>query len=89
MREINTPRTGETTLYSYLFPLDRYDRPGGMYSLADLPICKVARKERYGTIRCAGTEEEDDAITHYSVQDDEQGFTVWVPADDIDIEPPG
>ena len=36
--------------YTYKFVVDEFGRPGGMYSLADLPIVGYKVLERTGTI---------------------------------------
>ena len=36
--------------YKKEFPVDEFGRPGGMYSLADLPIVSMKVLEREGTL---------------------------------------
>lgn len=86
MIELETDKKESETMYSYVFPLDRFGRLGGMYSLADLPVVKVSRRIRAGIVLSAGTEEGNNDITHYHIQDADEGFRVWVPAEDIDID---
>lgn len=39
-------------------PLDEFDRPGGLYSLADLPIKRTGDWEGFGVIQTRDTEQQ-------------------------------
>ena len=63
-----------------MFPVDEYGRPGGFYSLADLPIMEHKELTRSGIILAKNEEEQ-----YYKVQDSEKNFTEWVPMSDVTI----
>ena len=66
--------------YKKVFPVDEYGRPGGFYSLADLPIMEHKELTRSGIILAKNEEEQ-----YYKVQDTEKNFTEWVPMSDVTI----
>ena len=66
--------------YKKVFPVDEYGRPGGFYSLADLPIMEHKELTRSGIILAKNEEEQ-----YYKVQDSEKNFTEWVPMSDVTI----
>ena len=66
--------------YKKVFPVDEYGRPGGFYSLADLPIMEHKELTRTGVILAKNEEEQ-----YYKVQDSEKNFTEWVPMSDVTI----
>ena len=68
--------------YKYKFPVDEYNRPGGLYSMADLPIAgfKVLQRE-------CEVVSQDSKQELYEVRDLEKNWTLYVPFDDVgDIE---
>lgn len=68
--------------YKYRFPVDEYNRPGGLYSMADLPIAgfKVLQRE-------CEVVSQDSKQELYEVRDLEKNWTLYVPFDDVgDIE---
>ena len=66
--------------YKKVFPVDEYGRPGGFYSLADLPIMEHKELTRSGVIVSKNEEEQ-----FYKVRDTEKNFTEWVPMADVTI----
>ena len=66
--------------YKKVFPVDEFGRPGGFYSLADLPIMEHKEMNRSGIILAKNEEEQ-----YYKVQDSEKNFTEWVPMWDVTI----
>tara|TARA_B100001057_G_scaffold495014_1_gene592956 strand:- start:2014 stop:2238 length:225 start_codon:yes stop_codon:yes gene_type:complete len=69
--------------YTYKFVVDEFGRPGGMYSLADLPIAGYKVLERTGTIIS-----QDSANKLYEIKDtgtDPGGFTIVIPFEDVKI----
>tara|TARA_B100001094_G_C18193560_1_gene808964 strand:- start:479 stop:733 length:255 start_codon:yes stop_codon:yes gene_type:complete len=67
--------------YTYEFTVDEFGRPGGMYSLADLPIVAIKELTRTGTIIT-----QDSVNKLYEIKDngrDPGGFTVVVPMKDV------
>ena len=66
--------------YKKVFPIDEYGRPGGFYSLADLPIMEHKELTRTGVILAKNEEEQ-----FYKVRDIEKNFTEWVPMCDVTI----
>ena len=67
--------------YTYEFTVDEFGRPGGMYSLADLPIVAIKELTRTGTIIA-----QDSANQLYEIKDDGRdpgGFTVVVPMNQV------
>ena len=66
--------------YKYKFPVDEFGRPGGMYSLADLPVVGYKILERVGTLK-----KRDSAKELYELQDMEKNWTLVVPFEDVEI----
>ena len=66
--------------YKYKFPVDEFGRPGGMYSLADLPVVGYKILERVGTLK-----KRDTAKKLYELTDIEKNWTLVVPFDDVEI----
>ncbi|OUU29463.1 MAG: hypothetical protein CBB97_02485 [Candidatus Endolissoclinum sp. TMED37] len=69
--------------YTYKFVVDEFGRPGGMYSLADLPITGSKVLERTGTIIS-----QDSVNELYEIKDtgkDPGGFTIVIPFADVKI----
>ena len=66
--------------YKKVFPVDEYGRPGGFYSLADLPIMEHKELTRSGVIIAKNEEEQ-----YYKVRDTEKNFTEWVPMEDVTV----
>ena len=66
--------------YKYKFPVDEFGRPGGMYSLADLPVVGYKILERVGTLK-----KRDTAKELYELQDIEKNWTLVVPFEDVEI----
>ena len=68
--------------YKYKFPVDSFDRPGGMYSLTDLPVAGFKVLERECEVLT-----QDSKQKLYEVRDIEKNWTLVVPFEDIgDIE---
>ena len=66
--------------YKKVFPVDEFGRPGGFYSLADLPIMEHKELTRSGIIVAKNDEEQ-----YYKVRDTEKNFVEWVPMTDVTI----
>ena len=66
--------------YKFKFPVDEFGRPGGMYSLADLPVVGYKILERVGTLK-----KRDSAKKLYELQDMEKNWTLVVPFEDVEI----
>ena len=66
--------------YKYKFPVDEFGRPGGMYSLADLPVVGYKILERVGTLK-----KRDSVKELYELQDMEKNWTLVVPFEDVEI----
>ena len=66
--------------YKKVFPVDEFGRPGGFYSLADLPIMEHKELTRSGVIVAKNDEEQ-----YYKVRDTEKNFVEWVPMTDVTI----
>ena len=66
--------------YKFKFPVDEFGRPGGMYSLADLPVVGYKILERVGTLK-----KRDTAKKLYELQDIEKNWTLVVPFEDVEI----
>ena len=66
--------------YRKVFPVDEYGRPGGFYSLADLPIMEHKELTRNGVIVAKNEEEQ-----YFKVRDIEKNFTEWVPMADVTV----
>jgi len=68
--------------YKYKFPVDSFGRPGGMYSMADLPIAGFKVLERKCEVLTQDSKQE-----LYEVRDIEKNWTIVVPFQDVgDIE---
>lgn len=66
--------------YEAEFPVDEYDRPGGLWSLADLPVVKYDILHRRGIV-----EAKDDDAGKYKVRDLDEGWIVWVRQKDVHL----
>lgn len=66
--------------YTKKFPVDRYNRPGGMYSMADLPIQGHKELDREGVILAQDSKQEV-----YEVQDKEKGWTFYIPFSQVTV----
>jgi len=66
--------------YKYKFPVDEFGRPGGFYSLADLPVVGYKILERFGTLKKRDTNQE-----LYELKDDESNWTLVVPFSDVEL----
>ena len=66
--------------YKYEFPVDEFGRPGGFYSLADLPVYGYKMLERTGTLLTQDSEKK-----LYEVKDDEDNFKVVVSWSDVEL----
>lgn len=66
--------------YKYEFPVDEFGRPGGFYSLADLPVYGYKILERTGTLL-----RQDSEKKLYELKDDEKNFKVVVPWADVEL----
>ena len=66
--------------YKKVFPVDEYGRPGGFYSLADLPIMEHKEMTRTGVI-----EAQDQNRQTFKIRDTEKNFVEWVPMDDVTV----
>tara|TARA_B100001996_G_scaffold366083_1_gene336468 strand:- start:342 stop:572 length:231 start_codon:yes stop_codon:yes gene_type:complete len=69
--------------YKKEFPVDEFGRPGGFYSMADLPIVSTKVLEREGTVIA-----QDSNKGLYEIKDtgrDPGGFTVVVPMSDVEV----
>ncbi|MEE1574256.1 MAG: hypothetical protein V1257_11765 [Candidatus Neomarinimicrobiota bacterium] len=66
--------------YKKEFPVDEYGRPGGFYSLADLPIMKNDVLSRKGIVEAKNAEHQ-----MYRVRDVEKGWEFWVPMTDVSM----
>ena len=66
--------------YKKVFPVDEFGRPGGMYSLADLPIREYKMLTRDGIL-----EAKNEEAQKYKVRDVETNRIEWVLMDDVEI----
>ena len=67
--------------YEKEWPLDEYGRPGGFYSLADLPIVEHRKISRPGVVLA-----KDEDTQKYFVRDKEhRTWEFWIPMDDVTI----
>ena len=64
--------------YTQSFPVDEYGRPGGMYSLADLPVKGHKDFTREGIVTA-----QNSSAKLYEVKDKEKGWTFVVPFDKV------
>ena len=76
MSEVNHYRC----YYKREFPVDEYGRPGGFYSLADLPIMKNDVLSRKGIVEAKNEEHQ-----MYRVRDVDKGWEFWIPMTDVSI----
>lgn len=66
--------------YKKEFPVDEFGRPGGMYSLADLPVAKTEKLHRRGIVEAKNEEHQ-----MYYVRDIDLGREFWVPMADVAV----
>ena len=66
--------------YKYEFPIDEFGRPGGFYSLADLPVVGYKMLERTGTLL-----KQDSKQKLYELKDDKNNWTLVVPFSDVEL----
>ena len=66
--------------YKKVFPVDEFGRPGGFYSLADLPIMEHKQLHRNGIIIATNEERQ-----YFKIRDVEKNFIEWVPMGDVTI----
>ena len=66
--------------YKKVFPVDEFGRPGGFYSLADLPIMEHKELTRNGVIVATNEERQ-----YYKIRDIEKNFESWVPMMDVTV----
>ena len=66
--------------YTAEWPVDEYDRPGGLYSLADLPVVQQKKLVRRGLVIARNRED-----TKYQVKDMDLSCEVWVLKEDVTI----
>ena len=66
--------------YKYEFPVDEFGRPGGFYSLADLPVVGHKILERTGTLL-----KQDSKQKLYELKDDRKNWTLVVPFSDVEL----
>jgi hypothetical protein len=64
--------------YTHKFIVDEYGRPGGFYSLSDLPIAGHKELTRDGTIIASDSTQE-----LFEVEDEEKGWVFTVPWDKV------
>ena len=74
MSEVNHYRC----YYKREFPVDEYGRPGGFYSLADLPIVKHDVLSRQGIVEAKNEEHQ-----MYRVRDWNDRWEFWIPMADV------
>ena len=66
--------------YTAEWPVDEYDRPGGLYSLVDLPIVQHKKLVRRGLVKAKNEEHQK-----YKVQDMDLRCEVWVDMKDVQV----
>ena len=66
--------------YTTTFPVDEWDRPGGFYSLVDVPIRRYKELTRAGVITARDLKKE-----LYEVEDTEEGWKFVVPFDKVKV----
>ena len=66
--------------YKYEFPVDEFGRPGGFYSLADLPVVGYKMLERTGTLL-----KQDSKQKLYELKDNKNNWTLVVPFSDVEL----
>ena len=64
-------------------PLDEYDRPGGLYSMSDLPIARTGDYEGFGSITTRDTEQELFEIHDHKLN--RTWIVPWRDTRDIDV----
>jgi hypothetical protein len=64
--------------YSKQFPIDKYDRPGGLYSLSDLPISNYVKLSREGIVKTI-----DHKNNTCLVKDKEKDWEFTIPLEDV------
>ena len=68
--------------YHQEFPVDEWGRPGGFYSLADVPVAGTKKLRRRGVVYEKNSQER-----MYHVRDKENtSWEFWVPYEDVEIE---
>ena len=67
--------------FSYKFPVDEWNRIGGLYSLADVPVVGHKVFERQGKIMS-----QDSKQGLYEIKDTEKGWPLVVPVSDVTLE---
>ncbi len=65
--------------YTATFPVDGWDRPGGFYSLADVPVRCHKELTRNGVVTARDSKKE-----LYEVVDTEKGWKLVVPFDMVE-----
>ena len=70
-----------TGTYQYNFPVDEYGRPGGLYSMADLPV-----KRHEVLTRTCEFLAHDPTQDLYQVKDLEKGWEFVVKADAVEFD---
>jgi len=66
--------------YTRTFPVDEWDRPGGLYSLSDVPINSFKDLVREGVILS-----KDSCSQLFEVKDVENGWVFNIPMGDVEI----
>ena len=66
--------------YTKVFPVDSWDRPGGFFSLVDVPIAGYKELTREGIILA-----QDTTTKMYEVKDFEKGWVFALPMKDVKI----
>ena len=61
--------------------MDEFGRPGGFYSLADLPVVGHDRLTRRGVIEAKNS---DDGLK-YKIRDVDDNRVEWIPENDVEI----
>ena len=69
--------------YKHEFPVDEWGRPGGFYSLADVPVVRHTELERDGHVVARDTRKE-----LYEVEDPEMGRKFVVPFSKVTLLEP-
>jgi hypothetical protein len=67
--------------YKKEFPVDEYGRPGGLYSLVDLPIAKYEVLHRPGVV----IEVEESNLLLFLLLPFYHHWEFWVPKDDVSV----
>jgi len=67
--------------YKKEFPVDEYHRPGGMYSLVDLPVARAEIISRRGVVMAQNSQ-----LQMYQIRDVEHPtWEYWVPMTDVSL----